>query len=158
MHSSSERTGTDFSAAKHQSHQPSSSIFSSEAGGEFFRFLQPTSQLIFIEGDISPSLADPTLLSVVGVVDGQFTGFITKERRNFINTSTERTGPGFKSISRPASSKERDLWRHIQSANRVSFRPNHEAGHVMYWLGHEVYHVIHRRRRSEVHSLHSRPL
>ena len=27
MHSSSERTGTDFSAVKHQSHQPSSSIF-----------------------------------------------------------------------------------------------------------------------------------
>ena len=32
-----------------------------------------------LEGDISPSLADPALLSVVGVVDGQFTGFITKE-------------------------------------------------------------------------------
>ena len=29
--------------------------------------------------DISPSLADPALLSVVRVVDGQFTGFITKE-------------------------------------------------------------------------------
>ena len=31
VHSSSERTGTDFSAVTHQSHQPSSSIFSSEA-------------------------------------------------------------------------------------------------------------------------------
>ena len=48
-----------------------------------------------IEGDISLSLADPALLSVVGVVDGQFAGFITKERMNFIYTSTERTGLGF---------------------------------------------------------------
>ena len=48
-----------------------------------------------IEGDISPSLADPALLSVVGVVDGQFPGFIMKERIDFIYTSTERTGPGF---------------------------------------------------------------
>ena len=45
-----------------------------------------------IEGDISPSLADPALLLVVGVVDGQFTGFITKEEGI---SSTEHTGPGF---------------------------------------------------------------
>ena len=59
-----------------------------------------------IEGDISPSLADPALLSVVGVVDGQFTSFITKGRKKFIYTSTERTGPGFSafkaSADRPA--------------------------------------------------------
>ena len=55
-----------------------------------------------IEGDISPSLADPALLSVVGVVDGQFTGFITKEGRNFIYTSTERTGPGFSALKASA--------------------------------------------------------
>ena len=81
-----------------------------QTGQEFHLQSASSSSTDFtIEGDISPSLADPTLLSVVGVVDGQFTGFITKERRNFIYTSTERTGPGFKSISRPASSKERDL-------------------------------------------------
>ena len=45
--------------------------------------------------DISPSLVDPALLSVVRVVDGQFTGFITKGRRNFIYKSLERAGPGF---------------------------------------------------------------
>ena len=55
-----------------------------------------------IEGDISPSLADPTFLSVVGVVDGQFTGFIMEERRNFIYTSTERTGPGFSALKASA--------------------------------------------------------
>ena len=54
------------------------------------------------EGDISPSLADPALLSVVGVVDGQFTGFITKGRRNFIYTSTERTSPGFSAFKASA--------------------------------------------------------
>ena len=45
--------------------------------------------------DISPPLVDPALLSVVRVVDGQFTGFITKGRRNFIYKSSERAGPGF---------------------------------------------------------------
>ena len=55
---------------------------------------------------MSPSLADPALLSIVGVVDGQFTGFFMKEGRNFIYTSTGRTGPGFSafkaSADRPA--------------------------------------------------------
>ena len=61
-------------------------------------------------------------------------------------------------VAGKASHKEREYWRHLQLANRVSFWPIHEAGHVMYRLGHEVYHVIHRTRRSEVHSLHSRLL
>ena len=56
----------------------------------------------FTIGDISPSLTDPALLSVVGFVDGQFTGFITKERRNFIYTSTECTGPGFSALKASA--------------------------------------------------------
>ena len=60
---------------------------------EIFRGSSSTD--LSIKGDISPSLADLALLSVVGVVDGQFTGFITKGRKNFIYTSTERTGPGF---------------------------------------------------------------
>ena len=58
-----------------------------------------------IEGDISPSLADPALLSVVGVVDGQFAGFITKERMNFIYRAHWSRLLCFYSISRPASSK-----------------------------------------------------
>ena len=80
--------------------------------------VQPTT----IEGDISPSLADPALLSVVVVVDGQFTGFITKERRNFIYTSTERTGPGFSafkaSADRPAQ-RTRPLTSYPVSQSRV---------------------------------------
>ena len=52
--------------------------------------------------DISPSLVDPALLSVVRVVDGQFTGFITEGRRNFIYKSSERTGPGFSAFKASA--------------------------------------------------------
>ena len=90
--------------------------------------VQPTT----VEGDISPSLSDPALLSVVGVVDGQFTGFITKGRRNFIYTSTERTGPGFSafktSADRPAQ-RTRPLTSYPFSQSRV-LPNNHEAGHV----------------------------
>ena len=136
MHSSSELTGTDFSAVKHQSHQPSSTIFHQKQemnSSDFFRahwsrhvcckaLVDPQAYIyiylfIYTGGipseehevyycDISPSLADPALLSVVRVVDGQLTGFITKGRRNFIYKSSERTGPGspvFKaSAGRPA--------------------------------------------------------
>ena len=52
--------------------------------------------------DISPSLADPALLSVVGVVDGQVTGFITKEERissTELPTSSECTGIYIEGIS-----------------------------------------------------------
>ena len=54
----------------------------------FFRFLQ--------SGDINPSLTDPALLAVVGVVDGQVTGFIMKERKNFIfsHSQSHPCGPG----------------------------------------------------------------
>ena len=84
----------------------------------------------FTIGDISPSLADPALLSVVGVVDGQFTGFIMKEGRNFIYTSTERTGPSFSALKASAGRPAKRTRPHIQPANRVSFLPNPEAGHV----------------------------
>ena len=33
-------------------------------------------------------------------------------------------------VAGKASHKEREYCRHLQLANRVSFRPNHEAGHV----------------------------
>ena len=83
-----------------------------------------------IEGDISPSLADPALLSVVGVVDGQFAGFITKGRMNFIYTSTERTGPGFSAFialaDRPVQ-RTRPLTSFPVSQSRV-LPTNHEAG------------------------------
>ena len=85
-----------------------------------------------IEGDISPSLADPALLSVVGVVDGQFAGFITKERMIFIYTSTERTGPGFSAfkalVDRPVQ-RTRPVTSYPVSQSRV-LPTNHEAGHV----------------------------
>ena len=67
-------------------------------------FSSTTNLDLSIEGDISPSLADPALLSVVGDVDGQCTGFITKESRNFIYRAHWS-----RLLSRPASSKERDL-------------------------------------------------
>ena len=108
-----------------------------------------------IEGDISPSLADPALLSVVGVVDGQFTGFITKKEGI---SSTERTGPGFSafkaSAGRPAK-RTRPLTSYPASQSRVL--PTESRS----WsrdspTSHEVNHVIHRTRRSVVRSLHSR--
>ena len=110
---SSERTGPDFSAVKHQSHQPARifGVFLQVRDEFSFRFLQC--------GDISPSLTDPALLSVVGVVDGQVTGFITKEihLQHFLPlqssdrhrpglSPSDRTGPGFPafkaSADRPA--------------------------------------------------------
>ena len=67
MHSSdsSERTGTDFSAVKHQSHQPSSSIQC------FIRtsYLQHRRKFT-----LSPTLVDPARVSVIRAVDGQDTG------------------------------------------------------------------------------------
>ena len=74
-----------------------------------------------IEGDISPSLADPALLSVVGVVDGQFTGFITKEGRNYIYRVHRSRLLCFKSISRPASQlkRTRPLTSYPVSQSRV---------------------------------------
>ena len=68
----------------------------------------------------------------MGVVDGQFTGFITKKGKNFIYTSTERTGPGFSafkaSADRPAQ-RTRPLTSYPVSQSRV-LPTNHEAGHV----------------------------
>ena len=65
-------------------------------------------------------------------MDGQFTGFITKEGKNFIYTSTERTGPGFSafkaSADRPAQ-RMRPLTSYPVSQSRV-LPTNHEAGHV----------------------------
>ena len=119
---SSERTGTDFSAVKHQSHQPSSSIFSSEARDEFCRFLQNT---------LSPTFMDLALVSVVRAVDGQETGLSVQpaEKMNRLQTGQEyhlQSALAQASLllkQQPAGQlKERDLWRHIQSANRVSSR------------------------------------
>ena len=71
-----------------------------QTGQEFHLQSASSSSTDFtIEGDISPSLADPALLSVVGVVDGQFTGFITKKEGI---SSTERTGPGFSALKASA--------------------------------------------------------
>ena len=165
---SSERTGTDVSAVKHQSHQPSSSIFSSEARGEFFKFFFSTdlSSIYYIEGTfvtLSPTLMDPALVSVVRAVDGQETGLSVQlaEKKNRLQTGQEFH---LQSALVQASlllkhqltgqQKERDLWRHIQSANRVSSR----SWSRDFPPGHEDKHVIHRTRRSEVHSLHSRLL
>ena len=80
----------------------------------------------------SPSLVDPALMSVVREVDGQETGLSVQpaEKKSRLQTGQDFIYRAhwprllcFKSISRPASSKERDLGRHIQSANRVSFQP-----------------------------------
>ena len=83
-------------------------------------FLQVRDEFRFLQcGDISPSLTDPALLSVVGVVDGQVSGFITKEThlQHFLPLQSsdrhrpglslsECTGPGFSafkaSADRPA--------------------------------------------------------
>ena len=101
-----------------------------------------------MEGDISPSLADPALLSVVGVVDGQFTGFYHERRKEFIHTSTERTGPGFSALKasagRPAE-KTRPLTSYPVSQSRVL--PTESRS----WsrdspTSHEVNHVIHRTK------------
>ena len=81
-----------------------------------------------IEGDISPSLADPALLSVVGVVDGQFAGFITKERMIFIYTSTAGFS-AFKALADWPVQRTRPLTSYPVSQSRV-LPTNHEAGHV----------------------------
>ena len=109
MHSSSECTGKDFSAVKHQSHQPISSIFSSEARDEFFRFLQKSMKFELTSIVISvPPLRNPALLSVVRVVDGQFTGFITKEEDFHLQSTLVQASLLLK--HQPAGRlKERDL-------------------------------------------------
>ena len=117
MHSSSERTGKDFSAVSisHTSLARVFSVFSSEARDEFFRFLQSvegTSSLV----TLSPTLVDPALVSVIRAVDGQDTGLSaqpaeqsTSDRHRPGLSSSERTGPGFcafkASADRPAQKK-----------------------------------------------------
>ena len=80
--------------------------------------VQPTSPSIYIEGTsslitLSPSLVDPTLVSVVRAVDGQDTGLSaqpaeqpTSDRHRPGLSTSERTGPGFSafkaSADRPA--------------------------------------------------------
>ena len=93
--------------------------------------------------DISPSLADPALLSVVRVVDGQFTGFITKEEVFHLHIYRAHWSRllCFQSISRPASLKNAtsDV---ISSQPIASFLPNNEAGHVIHRTDHEAGHVF----------------
>ena len=97
--------------------------------------IQPTTPSIYIEGTsslvtLSPTLMDPALVSVVRAVDGQDTGLSaqpaeqpTSDRHQDFHLQRALVQASLLlSISRPASSKERDLWRHIQSANRLSFR------------------------------------
>ena len=98
MHSS-ERTGTDFSAVSisHTSLARVFCVFSSEARDEFFRFLQSIT--------LSPTLMDPTLVSVVRAVDGQDTGLSaqpTSDRHRPGFSSSERTGPGFSAFKASA--------------------------------------------------------
>ena len=80
--------------------------------------VQLTSRSIYIEGTsslftLSPTLVDPTLVSVVRAVDGQDTGLSvqlaeqpTPDRHQPGLSSSERTGPGFSafkaSADRPA--------------------------------------------------------
>ena len=106
--------------------------------------IQPTSPSIYIEGTsslvtLSPTLVDLALMSVIRAVDGQDIGLSaqpaeqpTSDRHRPELSSSECTGPGFSafkaSADRPA--QKNATRRHIQSANRVSFRPNHEAGHM----------------------------
>ena len=79
----------------------------------------------------------------MGVVDGQFAGFITKERMIFIYTSTERTGPGFSAFialaDRPVQ-RTQPLTSYPVSQSRVLLT-SHEAGLC-----------FHRPGRSEVRS------
>ena len=97
-----------------------------------------------MEGDISPSLADPALLSVVGVVDGQFTGFITKEGRNFIYTSTERTGPGFSALKASAGQPaQKNVTSDVISSQLIAC-PSYQIPKLVT--------CFHRPGRSEVHS------
>ena len=82
-----------------------------------------------IEGDISPSLADPALLSVVGVVDGQFAGFITKEE-GFSSTHLQNAlVQAFKALADRPVQRTRPLTSYPVSQSRV-LPTNHEAGHV----------------------------
>ena len=92
MYSSSEHTGTDFSAVKHQSHQPSSSIFSSEARDGILQ-ISPDIFAVKQEGTsslitLSPTLVDPALVSVIRAVDGQDTGLSVQpaEKKNLLQT------------------------------------------------------------------------
>ena len=79
----SERTGTDFSAVKHQSHQPSSSVF----------FIKSKRGILQISSEhtLSPTLMDPTLVSVVRAVDGQETGLSVQpaEKKNRLKSGQE---------------------------------------------------------------------
>ena len=132
MHSS-ERTGTDFSAVKHQSHQPSSSIWCFLIRSmRWILQISSTdlSSIFYIEGTfvtLSPTLMDPAVVSVVRAVDGQETGLSVQpaEKKNRLQTgisSTECTGPGFSafkaSADRPAK-RTRPLTSYPVSQSRV---------------------------------------
>ena len=136
MHSS-ERAGTDFSAVKHQSHQPSSSIWCFLIRSmRWILQISSTdlSSIFYIEGTfvtLSPTLMDPALMSVVRAVDGQETGLSVQpaEKKNRLQTGQEfhlqsALVQAFLLLKHQPTGqlKERDLWRHTQSANRVSSR------------------------------------
>ena len=164
---SSERTGTDFSAVKHQSHQPSSSIFSSEARGEFFRSLQPTSPVLLHRRNLCHSQSHPYGPGhCVGSKGSGWPGNWfectagweeepTSNRPGI--SSTECTGRDFSackaSADRPA---KKNATSDVISSQPIACL--HEVGHVFSPTSHEVYHVIHQTRRSEIHSLRSRLL
>ena len=109
---SSERTGTDFSAVRLQSHQPARVLMF------FHQKHEMNSSEICIEGTsslvtFSPTLVDPALVSVIRAVDGQDTGLSaqpaeqpTSDRHRPGLSSSKRTGPGFSafkaSAGRPA--------------------------------------------------------
>ena len=91
-------------------------------------------------------------MSVVRAVDGQETGLSVQpaEKMNRLQTGQEyhlQSALAQASLllkQQPAGQlKERDLLRHIQSANRVSSRVFTETGHVFSPTSHKVYHGNH---------------
>ena len=86
--------------------------------------IQPTAPSIYIERTLSlvtlsPTLGDPTLVSVIRAVDGQDTGLsaqpaeqLTSDRHRPGLSSSERTGPGFSAFK---SSADRPAQKNVTS-------------------------------------------
>ena len=112
FHQKQEMNSSDFFRAHWSRHLCCKALVDRQA------HVQPTSPSIYIEGTsslitLSPSLVDPTLVSVIRAVDGQDTGLSaqpaeqpTSDRHRPGLSSSERTGPGFSafkaSADRPA--------------------------------------------------------
>ena len=139
FHQKQEMNSSDFSRVHWSRHLCCKALVDRQA------HVQPNSPSIYIEGTsslitLSPSLVDPTLVSVVRAVDGQDTGLsaqpaeqLTSDRHRPGLSSSERTGPDFSafkaSADRPAQKRTQPLTSYPVSQSRVLLT-NHEAGHM----------------------------